>query len=1766
MSEFINEINKISVNSSLKLRNVNMTTLLFSDNLLCPRNSYTITDNMLIVKDQPYTDLDLFQFIDTSNYYEYLMNLTTKGVVISGKDRFGNELDHLSDTVLVFINGYKITSAEYIIDKKNNTITIKSAFNEKVMSNVIVYTSDAVYEGNVEDDFSWNPEYNQFLLKDYTIERYIFFKNGELLSPDKIQKVGSYVRLNTVIKHGVDLVEYYRMSRDCYALTFTPDIGYLTYGPKDDRGTLVQNPYDCIITLDNIARLAIDDVRTGFFVHEVYGDGCVMMVDDDFETRSIKCLTIHKFKKETLDPTEYFLTVPDAPSIIKYVSDYDLNGTLFKELLASFQKVLLNETYDSIKRIANIRNINKVDSANISAMINFLGLRINVTNLTLDKKHNLIEELRTFYDTVGTRASYNFYNAFKNDGKIINIQQLFTPMKSTEDKKKKNTFFDRKWGELIDVKQTVSNSEDHRSYVYIWSLHFANGYVLPVVIRPDATVPSWNFSYIEETDKTSYNSAVWRKSTNVWINAVASDPRNMMLWSRDSVEIANKDYDEAIACHWDEDRLVNGRPSVNTNRFKFTLKDGVLTVRDTYRNITLGSWDSYISEDEEQIDPTEEPVKRYVTFRTAEELGAILKQKFITDVTDFGQVSELAQDAVNLSNTPRFEGVLRYSNFPILTQGILDRYHPSESGPYLSEDEINLSLIVNSLTKTAKISEDKNYECEITDDNKILLKKYVGTNSNVIVPNSLTYEDKKVAEVSVIPTNLNVNLYNSEGKRVKLYNYEEETNTYSYIIEENSEYHYEVIDKKKNILFTHNLEDGDQTISTILPLINDYTTNPQVGPNPPSIDCGYITEDPVDFYDFGSVADQLDGHWVSWYEWDSRGNWYPTNHVDVSVEIPFDVDYETFMNVFKDTFYEIASAVLYIHEITQIYMFGNPDNMGDTDVQPMSLITTCPYETEEQCFTNDHNFLPYKKAIGNKPLTMQSYMFKNPRYQFENNNLIASVDLYTNYGRDEELYKETGEEKDIEWTETLTGTFPCRQLNYTDWTKEQDTATEETGEVSWNQLTNIPKFTVTCIPYVDDDYVGFFPKTWGKLQYISQTLTLTGDLRDWCYAWSLHFYNDDSNKYYVLPVILTRSNPDTPIWNFNNVEECDRISYDRYNSAYYYDGLKNAVAEDGREWMQWSNAGTGSSKLAYGTIKYRTAEDKNWDEGHKINGHCSTQTSRYNFTLSNGELAVIDTYTSINVGSWSSYASGSYIKHIDWMYSLVINYDNKEEGYIISKDLQNVSKVAETNLIQKLQTVENGKIEYVRPNSVFYEKDRWYLSYVTYDSQFKVYEWKLPTLSNENPESELENLKSGIGECYRKYASEINWNNGRPGSVIVNSKSETKNNKLYITVDTNEDPLMYKEINKNFDLNNGEFTQSYSYTHNNTTWSCDLTKFNVYNNVQLDLDNEKNSTTLLLPVNISYHDKNRNLRYNFGDADYIFSKIRSSLDPIKEEETEHEEKAYYKYTNFLSSNVNQSLLTFNTYGTLLTSKQIIFKDIDYLCFGFDHLPGHGKHLDVFVRITNSKNPNYNGAVGYYASRYTLPSNGKSGGNWDYDVPYDPTKLMQWCRHNQGNHEGSPWFYTGEDVIINITNFSNDTYKEDFDDEIIFDLYCAINPYKHDSSPGTNLDGLVAPEDISITARGYKNGTIKWYPARDVNLKNIYKFENVDENGNVVTPVHSDTQPLHNFCITKMTNMTIGPNSIPENTSISDILRKVATITYTQSTKEVRFEITPNQDS
>lgn len=719
----VNDINKIYCNESITVNQINMTSLLFVDNKVVSKSRYSVVDNFINLIDIAENTICLYQHRGSSNYYEYSVDLRYGNTIISGKDINGKTLSLLDkNNLMVFVDGYKLFPSQFNIDLNNNSIEIINPFIEKDKYTVIVYISSSLtYLGDVETNTDWDYDTHSFTLDDYTYLRYLFFKNGELITRDLIHKIGSIVTINVPIRPGIDIIEYYRLPIDTENVLFYADPGYFSYGPEDSSGLPVPEIHDAEVTFQSIVRLAIDDVRKGFFIREENGDGCLMITGEDFETKIAYCTIIKEFSQQEYNKSEYFLQVPNARSILKYISEYDLHHMLMPEILGSFQKLLLDETYDSIQRMKNSRSINMVDSSQINNLINFMGLTLNLSNLDLEKKHALLEELTNFYKIVGTRESYNFYNTTTTNAKIVGMHQLFTP------------------------------------------------------------------------------------------------------------------------------------------------------IRDIYTGVYAG--------------------ERYVDFRTAEELGATTHKRYEYPHHDLGYVDELANPTDSFTNQPRNEGEwanmsippITYNQRPVMyTFGIVK---DNSNIIYDSDDNIIGYIVIDS-------EEPENiYNKDILDTNHQIIGK-------VCLITEILKDDIKYRIISILQ-NIDVPL-------------------------------------------------------------NDYTILPTVGPNKPGIDFGSVTEEATSFYDFGLVTDIIKGKWVEWTIWDRPVDWYPTNHVDIEVQIPPDVEYETFITEFKNTFYNIASAVLYIHSIVEVYTFGkdNPFNTADDDEATggganFDILTTPVYYTLEYSFTND---------------------------------------------------------------------------------------------------------------------------------------------------------------------------------------------------------------------------------------------------------------------------------------------------------------------------------------------------------------------------------------------------------------------------------------------------------------------------------------------------------------------------------------------------------------------------------------------------------------------------------------------------------------------------------------------------------------------------------------------------------------------------------------------------------------------------------------------
>ena len=670
-----NDINKIRVNSPLTVNSYGIVPLLFVDQLQQSRSTFSIVDNLLNLVNQAQTNISLY--VDASNttkYWEYSLPLRTDGMKIYGVDINGNSLSGLSTSQpMVFINGYKLKEDEFEIEDDSHLI-IKISFPEKNYSNVSIYASqNLVYMGQPIMRRSKGKLVSTIL--GYSPDKLMFFKNGYNIPSTYITSVGSEVTFNISFNEDVDYIEYYQLPTDTVNYYFDAILGIYSYGPTDFYNRTLPVLYDTIITFTDAARLLIDDLRPGFFVKEDenVGTGILEIIDTNYETCNLKCLCLQKFSKEQYATDEYFLQVPDARSILHYISDYDLRGTLFPEILGSFQKLLMNETYDSLLRLRNIRSIENVNSKDIVKLLRMLGNGVNVTDSSLLHKHNLLEETNNYNRSIGTRNSYHYYNFSTSVGDIIKIDQLYTP-----------------------------------------------------------------------------------------------------------------------------------------------IKDMVLSGEDVFR---------------------------YVTFKTAEELGAVEKKEYRFPYTDYGQVNVLANPEDSYSNS------------------------------------------TTEHTRSPGILEDP--------------------------------------------------------ERGKIQN------------RDPAEYKYAIMEDKWDVY--KNNEDGTTTLHILDIVPNRYVSSPVQGPNKPTegYDYGSVTEEAVNFYDYGSVEEKIQGRWVTWYEWDRPAEWYPTNHVNVLVNVPATMDHDTFMTHFTNSLYEIASAVLYVHSTVETYSIARDNRWEQGDDIQYGIMVAPTYQTETFVLSND---------------------------------------------------------------------------------------------------------------------------------------------------------------------------------------------------------------------------------------------------------------------------------------------------------------------------------------------------------------------------------------------------------------------------------------------------------------------------------------------------------------------------------------------------------------------------------------------------------------------------------------------------------------------------------------------------------------------------------------------------------------------------------------------------------------------------------------------
>ena len=210
------------------------------------------------------------------------------------------------------------------------------------------------------------------------------------------------------------------------------------------------------------------------------------------------------------------------------------------------------------------------------------------------------------------------------------------------------------------------------------------------------------------------------------------------------------------------------------------------------------------------------------------------------------------------------------------------------------------------------------YDLYLTDNGDITLNKYIGTDTDVIMPNvkriNVTWyinPENTSTRISKTFGDVLYPVFDNNGDRIYYGNdnyqvfglwhvdYEGTTNDIEFIYFDNN-----------NTI--HTIGSGTRMSSADIKIEKIIDNNAQ-------LDIWKSAQTPTNIYDYGYVWEQIKGEWIEWFEWDRPKDWYPTNHVNISLQIPADVNYDEFITEFEKTFYDIASTVLYIHSIIEVY-------------------------------------------------------------------------------------------------------------------------------------------------------------------------------------------------------------------------------------------------------------------------------------------------------------------------------------------------------------------------------------------------------------------------------------------------------------------------------------------------------------------------------------------------------------------------------------------------------------------------------------------------------------------------------------------------------------------------------------------------------------------------------------------------------------------------------------------------------------------------------
>lgn len=139
------------------------------------------------------------------------------------------------------------------------------------------------------------------------------------------------------------------------------------------------------------------------------------------------------------------------------------------------------------------------------------------------------------------------------------------------------------YGDVKLARQTTTLTEDGNDYMYVISVQFMNGVVVPGFITRGSDKVVWHLELAENVEGSNkFNSVVY--TSEGWKNCTAHDvyTADYLIWYRGNTELRRVDFNKAAALNWDNGYLRddNGKNhlTVYTNHFRLEIAKGKLYV------------------------------------------------------------------------------------------------------------------------------------------------------------------------------------------------------------------------------------------------------------------------------------------------------------------------------------------------------------------------------------------------------------------------------------------------------------------------------------------------------------------------------------------------------------------------------------------------------------------------------------------------------------------------------------------------------------------------------------------------------------------------------------------------------------------------------------------------------------------------------------------------------------------------------------------------------------------------------------------------------------------------------------------------------------------------------------------------------------------------------------------------------------------------------------------------------------------------------------